>query len=94
MAHLNQLIIMRIKTKLLLCIKSTLILLAITCLPAKALAYYFEVDGISYSVWSDATVVVNDCTKGGDVIIPSTITYEDKTYTVTRIHSFNNNIIT
>ena len=85
---------MRIKTKLLSCIKSMLLLLAITCLPAKALAYYFEVDGICYSVWSDATVVVYDCTKGGDVIIPSTITYEDKTYTVTRIHSFNNNSIT
>lgn len=52
-------------------------------------AYDFEVDGIYYSVVSDSDltckVTSGDIKYTGDVVIPSTVTYENRTLTVTSI---------
>lgn len=70
-------------TKLLLGIASLL------CLPISASAFDFEVDGIYYTILSDSegTCAVS---KGyseyvGDVVIPSTVTFEARQYLVTQI---------
>ncbi|MBQ9821750.1 MAG: leucine-rich repeat protein [Muribaculaceae bacterium] len=66
-------------------ITSTLLLLALL-LPATATAYDFEVDGIYYNInGNEATVTKGDADYVGDVTIPSTVTYRNKTYPVTAI---------
>lgn len=78
-------------TKLLLGIASLL------CLPISASAFDFEVDGIYYTILSDSegTCAVS---KGyseyvGDVVIPSTVTFENHAYSVTSIGTaFKSNI--
>ena len=68
-------------------ITSTLLLLALL-LPATATAWDFEVDGIYYNInGNEATVTRGNGFYGGDVTIPSTVTYRDKTYSVTAIGS-------
>ena len=75
---------------------STLLLLAVTTL---SWAYDFEVDGIYYSKNSDGTSVAvtygfwpwydsDDRSYSGNVIIPSSVTYDSTTYRVTGIHSY------
>lgn len=68
-------------------IQSTLLLLAIL-LTATASAYGFEVDGLDYYVTSDSTVLVMGGSAVGDIVIPETVTWEGKTYTVTKIGDF------
>ena len=66
-------------------ITSTLLLLALL-LPATATAFDFEVDGIYYNInGNEVTVTKGYGFYGGDVTIPSTVTYRDKTYPVTAI---------
>lgn len=65
---------------------SAIILLLASALPS----YSFEVDGINYSVNENdeiASVRVVSKTPGysGDIVIPSTVTYEGTTYSVTSI---------
>ena len=52
-----------------------------------SLAYDFEVDGIAYNILSDTEVEVTkkDNRYEGQVVIPSTVVYEGKTYSVTSI---------
>lgn len=63
----------------------------------KAIAYDFEVDGIYYSVvsLSDLTcsVVSGDTQYEGEVVIPGTVSYKNKTLTVVSIgnSTFQNN---
>ena len=64
--------------------------LAILCSFTTSYAYDFEVDGIYYNITSTSTVEVtykdtNYNSYSGEVIIPSTITHNNKTYTVTAI---------
>ncbi len=57
-------------------------------LPALAAAHDFEVDGIYYNITSDNEVEVtnrSDVKYSGDVVIPSTVTYQGTTYSVTTI---------
>lgn len=70
------------------------ILLSLLCatLPVMALAYDFEVDGIYYNKLSDGNVEVTYQNGKfaasdyiGTVTIPSTVTYDGATYTVTKI---------
>ena len=69
-------------------ITSSLLLLALL-LPATAAAYDFEVDGIYYDInGNEATVTFYGHPYTGDVIIPSTITYNGKTYPVIAIGDF------
>lgn len=69
--------------------KLTLLVLAIL-LPSTATAYDFEVDGIYYNISSSNTVEVTGSFDHGfyyfgDVVIPSTVTYNETTYFVTSI---------
>ena len=64
--------------------------LAILCSFTTAYAYDFEVDGIYYNITSTNTVEVtykdtNYNSYSGEVIIPSTVFYSNRTYTVTTI---------
>ena len=67
------------------------LLLVLTCL-AQASAYTFEVDGIYYNKnGSNATVTYRDNnynSYSGEVTIPSTVTYDGTTYTVTAIGDY------
>ena len=75
-------------------IRTTLLLLALL-LPATAIAHDFEVNGIYYNIdGSEVSVTYNEKegtdywnhnTYSGDVTIPSTVTYNGKTYSVTSI---------
>ena len=68
-------------------LKTTLTLLALL-LPATALAYDFEVDGIYYNInGNEATVTYpsRGLSYSGDVAIPESIVYNDVTYPVTAI---------
>ena len=66
-------------------LKLTLLLLALL-LPATAIAYDFEVDGIYYSIkGNNATVISGNHKYSGDVTIPEAVTYGGKTYSVTEI---------
>ena len=68
----------------------SLLLLALI-LPATALAYDFEVDGIYYDInGNEATVTYGTNRYAGDVIIPSAVTHDGVTYPVTTIgqHAF------
>lgn len=58
-----------------------------------ASAHDFEVDGIYYTVTSSADLTVEVASRGyntysGTVTIPSTVTYNSKTYSVTSIESY------
>ena len=65
--------------------KLSLLLLAIL-LPATATAYDFEVDGIYYMfVGNTAFVTRGDNPYHGDVVIPASVSYNGKSYTVTGI---------
>lgn len=63
--------------------------LLIASCPFKVYAYDFEVDGIAYNMLEDGSVEVGG---GGDywgsVVIPASVSYEDKTYYVTAIGEF------
>ena len=50
----------------------------------------FMVDGIEYIFFDDLTAAVSDCVDNDTVRIPSHVTYEGKTYTVTCIRDFYN----
>ena len=70
-------------------LKTTLMLLAML-LPANALAYDFEVDGIFYNIINDNEVEVthrgtSSNTYSGAVTIPPSVTYNGTTYSVTTI---------
>lgn len=66
-------------------LKLTLLLLA-TLLPATATAYDFEVDGIYYMfVGNTAFVTHGDNPYHGNVVIPASVFYNGKSYTVTGI---------
>ena len=63
-----------------------LLLLLTTLLPIVASAYDTEIDGIYYDFYEDeATVASGDTKYNGDVVIPASVTYEGKTYSVTSI---------
>lgn len=56
----------------------------LAALPANA--YDFMVDDIAYNITGDGTVeVINGGSYSGDIIIPSSVTYEGTTYSVTAI---------
>ena len=68
--------------------------LLLALLPVGALAHHFEVDGIYYSINRDDTTVTvtykgssffNSTDYTGVVTIPPSVTYEGKSYTVTKI---------
>lgn len=48
------------------------------------MAYSFKVDGIYYNFNNDG-VEVTEGSYSGDIVIPSTVTYNGKTYSVTGI---------
>lgn len=84
-------------------ISTTLLLLALL-LPATAIAYDFEVDGIYYNKTSANTVevtykAIDNSSYRDSVIIPSVVTYNSVSYSVTAIGdsafwgSFNNNTL-
>ena len=58
---------------------------------AEYLPYSFKVDGLAYNIMSESnkTVVVTGAEKPssykGDIVIPSNVSYENETYTVTQI---------
>lgn len=83
---------MKIKTKLRSNLRVMLLLVTVLCLPTTAKAIYFDVDGIHYVSNGDNSVYVSSVRKSGDIVIPSTVTYEDKTYTVTAIFGIGSNI--
>ena len=61
------------------------LLLLATAIPATASD--FEVDGINYETTSSTTVeVTRNSQYTGNVVIPSTVTYNNTTYNVTAIH--------
>ena len=70
--------------------RGLILTILLTCCNA-VWAYDIEVDGIYYDITSmtDLTVEVTsgDNKYSGDIVIPSTITYKSKTFTVTRIGS-------
>ena len=74
-------------------IKTTLLLLALLMLPATAVAYDFEVDGIYYNITGTSTVEVtykgyDNVITGhysGEITIPETVTHAGMTYAVTAI---------
>ena len=72
------------------CFLQTVLLLLALLLPTTALAYDFAVDGIYYNKTSNNTVEVtykdnNYASYSGTVTIPSSVTYNNVTYTVTAI---------
>lgn len=72
------------------------LLLLVFLLPATAIAHDFEVDGIYYNILNDNEVEVTYRGSNyysfdeysGDVSIPSTVTYDGITYSVTSIGSY------
>ena len=71
--------------------KLSLLLLALL-LPVSALAYDFEVDGIYYNIdtYNSNNVIVtykatNYNSYSGDIVIPNSVTYNGKTYSVASI---------
>ncbi len=67
-------------------LQSIVLLLGALMLPATAAAFDFEVDGIYYNIsGNEATVTHGTTSYAGDVIIPSTVTYDGTTYSVASI---------
>ena len=60
-------------------------LLAVVMLAVPSVSKAFMVDGIEYIFFDDLTAAVSDCVDNDTVRIPSHVTYEGKTYTVTCI---------
>ena len=66
-------------------------LLALILMPILSYAYDFEVEGIYYNINPDGETVnvtyreEEESSYSGDVVIPSEVTYDDKTYSVTEI---------
>ncbi|MGM9841359.1 MAG: leucine-rich repeat domain-containing protein [Candidatus Limisoma sp.] len=66
-------------------------LLALILMPILSYAYDFEVDGIYYNINPDGETVSvtyreeEESSYSGDVVIPSEVTYDGKTYSVTEI---------
>ena len=64
-------------------------LLALILMPILSYAYDFEVEGIYYNINPDGETVSvtyreeEESSYSGDVVIPSEVTYDDKTYSVT-----------
>ncbi len=72
-------------------LKYFLSLLLALLLPATAIAYDFEVDGIYYNViigTATAAVTKNPDRYSGEVTIPESVTFDGMTYTVTSIEDF------
>ena len=65
-------------------------LLAVVMLAVPSVSKAFMVDGIEYIFFDDLTAAVSDCVDNDTVRIPSHVTYEGKTYTVTCIRDFYN----
>ena len=69
--------------------KALSLILAFVFLPILSFAHDFEVDGIYYIIDNDVAYVApnNNASNSysGDVVIPSTVTYEGTTYHVTKI---------
>lgn len=76
---------MKIKTKLYSCLQVAVLLVTILSIPTTAKALYFDVDQIRYVTYDDNTVCASGVNKDGDIVIPPTVTYDNKTYTVTGI---------
>lgn len=74
--------------------------MAMLCLSISASAYDFEVDGIAYTItsFSDLTcsVAASDATYEGEITVPSEVTFNGKTLTVTSISdsAFKNSLVT
>ena len=98
---------MKTMTKMKNFLSSTLLLLALL-IPTTAAAYDFEVDGIYYGIKDNEAVVTfkeiffdhgavphHYSDYSGNVVIPSSVTHDGKTYPVTAIGSsaFNNSIM-
>ena len=72
----------------------TLLLLLAVLLPATAMAYDFEADGIYYisDLWDDFAIVCDQGEDGdhysGNVTIPASVTIGDTTYPVTKINAY------
>jgi len=64
------------------------ILMLALILPATAIAYNFEVDGIDYYTISENQVSVIGGSVSGDLVIPSHVTYNGSTYAVTSIEGY------
>ncbi len=64
---------------------SAVVLLLLFTVPQQVNAAIFSVDGISYRELTDNTCEVSKNLYSGDVNIPETVAYEEKTYTVTAI---------
>ncbi len=73
-------------------IKQLLITIAVLLCSTTTYAYDFEVDGIYYNIISatdfTAEVTSGDIDYSGEVIIPSTVNYNSRTITVTRIGNY------
>ena len=73
--------------------KRNLLLFLVTLLPMVASAYDAEVDGIYYNFAGDEAMVTYKNTSynsySGAVVIPASITYNDKTYSVTSIGDYS-----
>ena len=66
--------------------KRQLLLLLTALLPLMANAYDAEINGIYYDFWGDeATVTYGSAEYSGAKVIPSSVTYNSKTYSVTSI---------
>ena len=63
-------------------------LLAIMMMGLPSVSKAFMVDGIMYDYNDDLTAAVIHCIDNDTVRIPSHVTYEGKTYTVTSIRDF------
>ena len=74
-------------------LQTSLLLLAVL-LPATAMAYDFEADGIYYisDLWDDFAIVCDQGEDGdhysGNVTIPASVTIGDTTYPVTKINAY------
>ena len=69
----------------------TLILVMALLLPQLASAYDFMVDGLYYNINEDGTsVTVKECVSGytGGIVIPTNVTYNGSTYSVTSIGEY------
>ena len=70
-------------------LRFSFLLLALLGTASSALAYDFNVDGIYYYITGDNTVVVTSSgSYTGSVTIPSSVTYDGKTYSVTAIGGY------
>ena len=71
-------------------IKHLLLTVAVLLYSTSIFAQTFEVDGITYEVWSSTQVYVNKCDRdySGAIEIPPKVSYNGKTYSVRGISSY------